>query len=385
VSSGTTGNRNFSDPFHGKIQSYRSWNGGDSKYEVYAGSIRSRWNNYTCETIHQHCSQGSIQWTCTLPGGGTDTTLNWGGIATAYAPSADVYWPSITANDVLKIQNALLSQVKGHSFNLGVNLAQMGKVSSMVATNLGKLGRAIRALKHGDFSNAARQLGAAPRTTQLQGRDVSGRWLELQYGWFPLIKDSYEAAKAFESISNGPRTAYFRSPKINKSMEAFYVNDGADKFSRTHRRTFRYSFEMYEEMSFPRQLGLYDPLSIAWELIPYSFVVDWFVPIGTYLDNLSQIPKLNGRWLTHSGYETSGAPKYQRVAPFPNCGYHGGAHKYQVQSRTPACTGSYRWVSRGGLGSPPDVPRPGFNQAEVAVHGNRVWNAIALASQRFLS
>jgi hypothetical protein len=29
-----------------------------------------------------------------------------------------------------------------------------------------------------------------------------------------------------------------------------------------------------------------NPLSIAWELIPYSFVIDWFYDAGTYLRNL---------------------------------------------------------------------------------------------------
>lgn len=33
---------------------------------------------------------------------------------------------------------------------------------------------------------------------------------------------------------------------------------------------------------YPR-LGLKDPLSIAWELVPYSFVADWFIPIGAWL------------------------------------------------------------------------------------------------------
>jgi len=32
------------------------------------------------------------------------------------------------------------------------------------------------------------------------------------------------------------------------------------------------------------QLGLSRPLTSAWELVPYSFVIDWFVGVGDWLD-----------------------------------------------------------------------------------------------------
>lgn len=47
-------------------------------------------------------------------------------------------------------------------------------------------------------------------------------------------------------------------------------------------------------------LGLLDPLSVAWELVPLSFVVDWFIPVGAF------IRSLGGHWgliLSH-GYRT---------------------------------------------------------------------------------
>jgi hypothetical protein len=385
VSSGTKGDVAFNSdavPFNGKARSYRSWSGSDGKYEVVGGSVRSRWNTYTCETASQFASYGNLRWRCSKPGGGTDTTVDYSGFIHSYRPIDGAFWPVIDSNDVLKAQNKLLSRLKEHSFDLGVNLAQMGQVSGMVSSTLGKLGRSIMAVKRGDFTTAARQLGASPRTSTLKGGDVSGRWLELQYGWLPLLSDTFEAAKAFESISNGPRSSVIRGGKVRKTMKAFYVT-GDDHFTRQHQRTFRYSYEMYEEMSVPRQLGLYDPLSVVWELIPYSFVVDWFVPIGTYLDNLNQIPTLTGRWLVHSGYEASGPIAWKRITPYPPCGYHGGAHRYDGVD-PPIGGGSYKWVSRGPLGSPPKVPSPNFKFGG-AVHGTRIWNAIALASQRFLS
>jgi hypothetical protein len=34
-------------------------------------------------------------------------------------------------------------------------------------------------------------------------------------------------------------------------------------------------------------LGLINPLEIVWELLPYSFVVDWFLPIGNWLSSMT--------------------------------------------------------------------------------------------------
>ncbi len=36
------------------------------------------------------------------------------------------------------------------------------------------------------------------------------------------------------------------------------------------------------------RLGLTNPAAVAWELVPYSFVVDWFVNVGDYLNQFSE-------------------------------------------------------------------------------------------------
>jgi hypothetical protein len=42
-------------------------------------------------------------------------------------------------------------------------------------------------------------------------------------------------------------------------------------------------------------LGLNNPIAIAWEAIPYSFVVDWFFEVGSLIDTLS-IQPFGGEW-----------------------------------------------------------------------------------------
>jgi hypothetical protein len=37
------------------------------------------------------------------------------------------------------------------------------------------------------------------------------------------------------------------------------------------------------------QFGITNPLLLAWELIPYSFVVDWLFPVGRFLSSLDAL------------------------------------------------------------------------------------------------
>jgi len=72
-----------------------------------------------------------------------------------------------------------------------------------------------------------------------------------------------------------------------------------EDFNATTRRTVFYSRDVPVELSVKtiihatvngpelaslKQFGLANPLSIAWELVPWSFVVDWVLPVGEFLD-----------------------------------------------------------------------------------------------------
>lgn len=47
-----------------------------------------------------------------------------------------------------------------------------------------------------------------------------------------------------------------------------------------------YSEVRSSELHSLTQIGLTDPLQVAWALVPFSFVLDWFLPIGSVLEGL---------------------------------------------------------------------------------------------------
>lgn len=378
MTTGTRGNPTGPSAGMTGVYDFSSWSGTDGKYEVYQGSRRSKWNSYSAEKAGLLISVGKVGFRCPL--GHTELKdvpyYYWRN------PVIGASLPSFSSADRLTMIAKLLEKVKGHSFNAAVNLAQSGQVANMVVSNLSKLGRSIMALKHGDIRTAARHLGASPRPSKLASSDISGRWLELQYGWLPMISDCYNAAKAFEAISAGPQKSRFSTSKLLRGTQDVGGATGVDRQRLDMRRTLKYTVEVQEELPLGRQLGLTDPLSVAWELIPYSFVVDWFVPIGTYFSVLNQLPSVKGRWMVSEAVSSSGVLGYWTGGTMPFCSVHSGQQYTHIASFGSV---TYRGsvVTRDSLSSPPKVPTPSFKLAG-AVHGKRIANAIALASQRFL-
>lgn len=378
MTTGTIGSP-FPSPYTTGSGFYRTWSGTDGRTTTFAGSLKDKWNNYTCTIESWFVANLNfvISWRPVYSDGSgyvTTTTNNVGFGFQAADP-----W---TSNDTLSLYGRLLDKVKSHDFDLGVNLGQLHQTVDLLSTNLSKLGQAALALKRGNFSAAARQLGARPRGTRLKTSDVSGRWLELQYGWLPLIGDSYQAAKAYEAISVGQRTKIYRSSYGKK-----WTGNGSQSFADfsvpySGSRTRYIQYECTEVMGIPRQLGLLDPLSVAWELLPWSFVIDWFIPIGSYLDVLNQMPSLQGRFLTTEvikmkaisappavlpGWYMSGLPSYHKIL-FGVLSVPGRRQKKIVIDRSYSTT--------------LPIPLPSAHLAG-AIHGRRLWNAISLAQQRF--
>ncbi len=327
---------------------YKTWSGTNGRYETVGGVKRDKWNNYTLTLLKQDGVRMS------------DTTPQRY-IAVNVEPDWNNTWRPYHEAE---LQGKLVSAVRGHDFNLAVNAAQGTKTVDMVVQNLGAIGRAVGAARRGDFATAARNLGVKPRKSRLDTGDISGRWLELQYGWLPLLGDVFEAGKAYEEIVKKRTIRVI----VRKSVSG--VHNGSASPSNwsgwgtyVHRK--RIECELSEDLSVPRTLGLLDPMTVAWEIIPYSFVVDWFIPIGTFLDNLSIIPVLRGRFLTTTTriYNNSGS------SPASNIYYRGATSSYHCVRIERTLTGSL------GAAFPSFIPLPD------AMSPKRVWNAIGLAHQ----
>lgn len=287
--------------------------------------------------------------------------------------------PGWTANDELKVLSKLSTEIRGHSFNLNVAAAEGKQTITLVLGTLKKLTQAMREIRAGRPDRALRALGTAtPRDLkkfkvkvlnpkQLKEKDISALWLEIQYGWMPLYKDVYEAMSAYAVIANEPRTTTVKA-RANKTLRQEFDYGGSSHHKQRALYKRQIVVELKELMSVPRALGLTDPLSVAWELQPLSFVADWFIPIGSYLELLSMIPQLEGRWCTTTTIKTE--TKTTPVSSGFWSGFFQGAKASNIRidmNRT--------------LPLAVPVPSPEFKPLNKALNLPHVLNGIALLHQ----
>lgn len=149
-----------------------------------------------------------------------------------------------------------------------------------------------------------RRANALKRARYATGKSAATAWLVYQFALIPLLSDIYNMCELISEgvkAPNGFRAfAEMEDPLPRPPIKAGVIDRGGSftakrgvKVDVSYRvnNPFLYDLERY---------GLTDPLTIAWELVPLSFVVDWFVPVGTFLDSLGGKIGL----VFESGYQT---------------------------------------------------------------------------------
>lgn len=283
-----------------------------------------------------------------------------------------------TSNDTNMLMNKLASKVRSHDFNAGVFLGELSKTTSHVVNTITSVRRVfLGVLTQKTFGFVNVKTGRKRKVTQ---DDISDAYLQTVFGTLPLISDTIESVKAFGSTERKSRVVATHSVvrRIDSSPSPSVYN-AYGGFAETQ----KIMYEMSERMSFARELGLLDPASVLWELTPWSFLFDYFMPVGTYLENLAVIPNLKGRFI-HTRKRTfqsvTGAmpPKQIYVNPWDQKTYYydlygasSSAYEFSEFTRTPMT----------GL----SVPSPNFRTLpEALMPGRRIANVIALSHQQVL-
>jgi hypothetical protein len=174
---------------------------------------------------------------------------------------------------------------------LGVDFAELRKSYAMITSAASALIGFTRSVRRLEFERAAKALKmrAPPRGVR-KDKNWSSNWLEYFYGWSPLVKTIYdscgianEPVKVFKAIG-GAQTVY-QNGSWNENAGS--VTSYGSWWSSYDYRQGGQVKSIDADTFTLAQLGLTNPYSIAWELIPFSFVVDWFLNVGQMLETLS--------------------------------------------------------------------------------------------------
>lgn len=213
--------------------------------------------------------------------------------------------------------NRCIAAAKGNQWNVPVALAEGSKTASMVLNSARRLVQLALALKKGNIAmflsglaikphpkQAMLSLRRYPKSFNLDPAKAAGSaWLEYKYGWMPFVSDVQDAVATLQDIVDRPSSREGRVTgsagmrSIERTSSTNTCPMPSEWAMSTPRIDFTTAFESewscrvtwrykIRDQDVPARLGLKNPLVVAWELVPLSFVADWFIPIGSYLDNL---------------------------------------------------------------------------------------------------
>lgn len=300
----------------------------------------------------------------------------------AFGATSWATMPAWTANDQLRLIRKLGETVRGSDFNAGVFLGELHEAFGLVGDSAIRIARSLRAIKRGDLAGSARSLFEG--TTRAPVRPyrsmqpfkatadrVSANWLELQLGWLPLLSEAHSAGEFIAHQLNVPlRKKYKTSIRKETSTQRITSWVPGGIVAKSTGVYTRWLTAVYVEKN-PNLSTMYqlDPASVAWQLVPLSFVSDWFIPFGSWLEARAASSSLN-------------------------CDYHVLATKTVATRHPPEGKGI---LSRDGrpvwkrvtftrqvIQGNPQVPIPEFTPLSEVFSVKRCLTALALVTQAFV-
>jgi len=229
----------------------------------------------------------------------------------------------VQAKAYAKAYDKLVDKVRGESSAmLAVNVAERAQSFQMIGKRATQILTGLRQLRKFDLPGMLRTFGFKLRikrdkppqwvrlgkgrtyrisNTRVQmdtyalrrkAKSVGSLWLEYWFGWSPLISDIGGAVDVLQD-----RDLRLRN-KFTSTGYADYTSTVVDGFSDGgwHKRVVTRTQSSGVRLSCvcvvqspnslkANQLGFVNPATVAWELIPFSFLVDWFLPVGRFLDS----------------------------------------------------------------------------------------------------
>lgn len=255
-----------------------------------------------------------------------ETATGYGTVTTAW--NVEVYGMPSSVMDDANLYNEVYKKFKkamGESVSAGIAFAESRQAMGMITSRLLQVARFTDQVRRGRFGEAAETLGvlnpsrnlvsnklsagkSTPRQRAMErgkgkfarykktydtSQSFANHYLEFHFGWVPLMKDIYEAAEALSSPIFNHSIAVKGARNI--ASRAQVGPSGSNPRSTTWEDATNFqAIRMQAELvvtnpnvALLQQCGLINPLTVLWEKVPFSFVVDWFVNVGDFLSSFT--------------------------------------------------------------------------------------------------
>jgi hypothetical protein len=183
--------------------------------------------------------------------------------------------------------------LKADTAELGAALGERKKSLEMIASRSIQLLTFARRLRKLDFKGATRALGLpvskTPKGLRADKKKFADNYLEYSFGWAPLMSD---IGSAVDVLQKGvpPVTIRGRGKNRTKGTQHDPSIGKVAYWSAEYRVQLMCQVRVNNPNLFlANQLGFVNPASIAWELVPFSFVVDYFINVNDFLSSFTDL------------------------------------------------------------------------------------------------
>jgi len=187
--------------------------------------------------------------------------------------------------------NKALSMVMGENASLAQSFAERDEAINMFSRHIKSVAKAVTSARRRDWRGVKKALG-------LNWRRTPNAWLEYQYGVKPLVDEVLAVTEKLALAGSDEWLYYLATGK--KALTEQYIQqydqpNWLGEYGGTLRTTVRGEVSAFARIDAtaddvpyrtPHELGISNPFSIAWDLIPFSFFIDGVYPIGDWLEQL---------------------------------------------------------------------------------------------------
>lgn len=185
--------------------------------------------------------------------------------------------------------------------NLAQAFAERKQIANMFSSTVRRLCAAFRSVKRGNPKEALATLGQPFTNPRRYGKGAAQDFLAMQFGWKPLMSDLYNVFQALGpadgrlllqgvgrhgDMINSKSFAPSGTPSLRRDVVRYRET------SATVKTTLDFAISDFVALA-AAQTDLVNPLAVVWELVPFSFIGDWILPIGDYLESLTATQGLN--------------------------------------------------------------------------------------------
>lgn len=265
-------------------------------------------------------------------------SLVYFGFNAVTCPAADFTRGTVVADANLQ-QAARIScrnKMTGASMNAAASLAELKQAVNGTVERIWSIVEALIKLKRRDYVGAYRALtGKSPlKATKAVRRlkerlgasrhDPAAWWLEWLYHWRPILSDIWSLTEIIKDGLRKPDLLFSETSTKSKSHDPrlLFTTPKTDAIiGSTGKVTESVRCTMWGKIHWTmaaslRAWGFNNPQLVLWELVPFSFVVDWLLPIGQWLESINalagvsfvdchEVHRLEG-W-AHAAYRNPGA------------------------------------------------------------------------------